>query len=479
MRIFVFGIGQYFQNRKRQFFEISSSDTLIGFLDNRAYECEKYEGRPVFLPSVVTEVNFERIILMSTYYQEICEQLGDLGVSADKIFFWEQYRAEKTLGKKYIYFRKDEEEKGKGSILLITPDLGYHGGSISIVCAAEVLISNGYSVWLVAGSCDSGFLQEIMRREINIAIVPSLPYMSKESWLFLYQFDVIIVNVFSMIKLACDISKNKPVLWWIHEPDCGNDSVYRQIRYQFSKYDNIYAIEKVRIYAVSDVARKAFETYYPHKVSAILPFGIVDKSSDNMSQNIGDEKFIFVIIGSVCRLKGQMFFLQAANMLPKDIKEVCEFWIIGVDGEDGYSIEVRNFAQNVPNAKLLGLMKRQELNEMFQRIDCVVCASQVETMSLTIVEGLMHGKICITTNQTGIAGYMKDGENGFIYRAGDIESLHNCMKRAFNMRNHSDDMRKHARKLYEDAFSMERFGERLEHALFETEKEYHEKYESK
>ena len=32
MEIFVFGIGQYFQNRKRQFFEISSSDTLIGFL---------------------------------------------------------------------------------------------------------------------------------------------------------------------------------------------------------------------------------------------------------------------------------------------------------------------------------------------------------------------------------------------------------------------------------------------------------------
>ena len=479
MRIFVFGTGQYFQNRKRQFFEISSSDTLIGFLDNRAYECEKYEGRPVFLPSVVAEVKFERIILMSTYYQEIYEQLVGLGVSADKIFFWEQYRAEKTLGIKYVYLRKDEEEKGKKSILLITPDLGYHGGSISIVCAAEVLISNGYRVWLVAGSCDSDFLQEIMRRGINIAIVPSLPYLSSEFRLWLEQFDVIIVNVFSMIKLACDISQNKPVLWWIHEPDGDNDSIYGYIRYQFSNYDDVQSMKKVRIYAVSDVARKSFETYYPHQVFDLLPFGIIDKNDRNILQGMEDGKVVFAIIGSVCRLKAQLDVLQAANMLSDNIKEKCEFWIIGACGNDGYANEVRNFAQIIPNVKFLGIMQRQELHELFSKIDCVVCASQVETMSLAIVEGMMHEKMCITTDQTGIAGYMKDGINGFVYRAGDVVALYNCMQKVFDMRDNSNNIRKNARKLYEDEFSMERFGERLEYALSETEKQYHEKYERK
>ena len=163
-------------------------------------------------------------------------------------------------------------------------------------------------------------------------------------------------------------------------------------------------------------------------------------------------------------------------MLPRNIKSVCEFWIIGACREDGYANEVRNFAKIVPNVEFLGIMQRKDLNEAFQRIDCVVCASQVETMSLTIVEGMMHGRMCITTDQTGIAGYMKDGINGFVYRAGDVVALSDCMKKAFDMRNNSYEIRKNARKLYEDEFSMERFGERLEHALSETEKYYHERY---
>lgn len=476
MKIFVFGIGQYFKNRKKQFFEISSDDTLIGFLDNQADKCDKYEGKPVFLPSVVTEVNFERIILMSTYYQEIYEQLMSLGVPTEKIYFWEQYRAEKTIGENYVYIRRNEGDKNKKSILLTTPDLGYHGGSISIVSAAEILISNGYRVWVVAGSCDSVFLQEIIRHEINIAIVPSLPYVSNEFTFFLNQFDVVIVNVFSMIKLACDISHYKPVLWWLHESDWGNESIYNYIRYQFSKYDNVQAIERIKIFAVSEVAKEAFEIYYPHRISAVLPFGIVDKGDCNISEVMECDKFVFTIIGSVSRLKAQLDFLKAANMFSDNIKNKCEFWIIGDCGEDEYANEVRKFAQTVQNVKFLGIMQRKDLNEAFQRIDCVVCASQVETMSLTIVEGMMHGRMCITTDQTGIAGYMKDGINGFVYRAGDVVALSDCMKKAFDMRNNSYEIRKNARKLYEDEFSMERFGERLEHALSETEKYYHERY---
>lgn len=473
MKIFVFGVGRFFQNRKEQFLKNSDGDIFIGFLDNQASEVKKYGGMTVYHPMVVKEMDFDRIIIMNSYYSENIQQLKELGVSKDKIVFWEQYRAEKTRGDIQVQIATSFLERRK-TVLIISTDLEYNGGSIAIVNAAIVLVNRGYNVYLATANCNKRICEELKMYKINLLICPSLPYLADLEINYIKIFDIIIVNVFQMVKAACDISQYKPVLWWIHEPDWGNDSVYGYIRYQFAKYDNIQAMEKIRIYAVSDVAKKAFETYYPHKVADVLPFGIVDKNDCNLLQNKQSGKFVFAIIGAVSRLKGQLDFLKAANMFSENVKNECEWWIIGSCGEDGYGNEVRDFAQYVPNVKFLGIMQRQELNECFKMIDCVVCASQIETMSLTITEGMMYGKICITTDKTGIAGYMKNGVNGFIYRAGDVVALHDCMKKAFAMRDDSLTMRNNARKLYENEFSMERFGERLERALCETEKQHYE-----
>ena len=84
----------------------------------------------------------------------------------------------------------------------------------------------------------------------------------------------------------------------------------------------------------------------------------------------------------------------------------------------------------------------------------------------------MHGKVCITTNATGIADYIKDGENGFVCEAGDAEAL--CEKMVYLL-NHKEQCRRlgeNARKTYEKFFSMGEFGKRLEQTLLETEQAY-------
>lgn len=54
---------------------------FLGFLDNSVHKSKTMDGVPVFSPSVVSNMQFDRIVLMSTYYQEIIEQLLDLGVA--------------------------------------------------------------------------------------------------------------------------------------------------------------------------------------------------------------------------------------------------------------------------------------------------------------------------------------------------------------------------------------------------------------
>lgn len=470
MKIFIFGIGQYYQNRKQQFFDVAADDEILGFLDNCVDEVTSFDGFYAYSPKIVKDKESDRIVLMSTYYAEIIEQLVELGVPREKILFWEEYRAEKMRGKMRLYVNTPLQKTK--SILIVTTDLNYNGGSLAIINAAVVLTKKGYNVCLSAGSCDEKLRLEIMNRGINLLIYPALPYISNFERPFIEKFDIVLVNVFQMIKLACDISQYKPVLWWLHESDCATDSVYGYIRYQFSSYDNISSMKKIKIYAVSNIAKENFERYYPYQVFGILPYGVQDEANP-ISHDAEHDKFVFAIIGTVCQLKSQLIFLEAAKRLPRKVREMCEFWIIGACGTDSYGKSVKMKILDISQAKIFGVMNRMELKNAFQRISCVVCASMSETMSLTITEGMMHGKMCITTDKTGIAGYIKDGINGFVCKVGDVVSLHDCMERAFDMREDSSDMRMKARKLYEEEFSMERFGERLECAILDTEERYY------
>ena len=87
---------------------------------------------------------------------------------------------------------------------------------------------------------------------------------------------------------------------------------------------------------------------------------------------------------------------------------------------------------------------------------------------MTMVEGLMYGKICITTDATGIADYMTDGVDGFIVRADNAEALAQRMEIAIRRMDDLLPMRKAARACYEKYFSMKVFGDRLESELWKT-----------
>ena len=101
------------------------------------------------------------------------------------------------------------------------------------------------------------------------------------------------------------------------------------------------------------------------------------------------------------------------------------------------------------------------MRHIFQKIDVVVCCSLEETMSIAIIEGMMHEKICITSNTTGIADFIEDGINGFVSRVNDVGHLWQKIKWIIENINQLDRIQKNARITYEKNFSMDKFGERL------------------
>ena len=118
-----------------------------------------------------------------------------------------------------------------------------------------------------------------------------------------------------------------------------------------------------------------------------------------------------------------------------------------------------------PNIKAWGNIPYSELKKIYKEIDCVVCASREETLSATIVEGMSGGKVCITTSNSGVAEYIHDGQNGFVFKNEDPGDLAKKMNYVYSNLKYLDYIKKNARLTFEKEFSIEALKMRLRNEI--------------
>ena len=382
MRIVIFGTGKFYNENKHH---IKDQDCIIAFLDNnKLVQGQQVDGITIYAPHEIHNQSYDKVVLMSIHAAKMKKQLLELGVSEDRIWTWRRYESEYSRGVLKLFCHREKNQKFKKSILLLSTDLNYNGGSIAAVNAVRALQLQGYRVILATPFGDEKFMNEVSRQDVNIVLCPAINYLEEEEKYWIEQFDIVIVNVFQMISCACEISKFKPVLWWIHEPSMSYSNIYERIQVEFSQYNNLAAMERVNVAAVSKIAKTNFEEYYPEKVKYVLPYGIPDEYVSDMD-GFASEKITFAIIGAIEERKDQKTFIQAVLKFTSDERNRLEFLIIGADSSDAaYCNEIRELSKEVPQIKLMGRLTREEMKKIYSKIDVVVCASLEETMSLKI-----------------------------------------------------------------------------------------------
>ncbi|GCD09003.1 TylF/MycF/NovP-related O-methyltransferase [Clostridium tagluense] len=92
-KIFIFGTGTGYLKMKCLLPE--DSYELIGFIDNNKKQRTIFEGKEIFSPSEAIKKKFDQILIASTFFDEIENQLLNLGVEKGKIIKY--YSAEDTL----------------------------------------------------------------------------------------------------------------------------------------------------------------------------------------------------------------------------------------------------------------------------------------------------------------------------------------------------------------------------------------------
>ncbi|SFI08384.1 Glycosyltransferase involved in cell wall bisynthesis [Pseudobutyrivibrio sp. OR37] len=455
MKLLIFGTGKFYQKKKQ---ELLDTDKIEAFVDNRANEIGSFEDKKVYHPNEIKKVAFDYIIVMATDYKNIREQLHNIGIDDSKILDFEEYISISKRAFQRILVAKGNSFK---KILVISEPLLFNGGAMAAVNASLALTRRGYSVDITVAHADSAIIEILRNAGIGLIICPHLPYINQDDVDIFCDYDIALVNVFPMIRVACELSKRVPVLWWLHESSDKYNYFYKNTRQKHYRYDNASLFNNIRIAAVSTIAKNVFESIYERKIDCIFPVGINDESLSS-KEEADVSTIVFATLGTVAPAKGQLDVINAIKLLKNNQKEV-EYKIIGAIGDDDYEKKIKESSEL--QVSLEGVLNRDELVAQRKKINVVICASYEETLCLSVVEGMMDSKICITTDETGIAEYIEDGVNGFVYKAGDINTLAKKLQYIINHLNELDDMREKARDTYEKYFTLDILADNIEREI--------------
>ncbi|MCI8461860.1 MAG: glycosyltransferase [Lachnospiraceae bacterium] len=478
VNIIIFGIGKMYEVRKSFFEENRDRINIVAFLDNNPeFQGKQKDGVAVYAPEKIEGLHYDCVLLLSKQYmKEMKDQLLSLGVSCELIWELNTLKLMAFKGKRTLYGGKTETVlTKKEKILIISTEMGFNGGTMVAVYAAMALRDKGYEVMLSAPCVDERLLEEVVQEGLQIMVWDCLPYVFEEDRDWICRFDMVIVNVFQMMNCAYEISKIRPVLWWIHEDRSIWKSFYQDTQREFRAIDYSDWMSRVEVMGVSSIAKEAFNHFYPSVVSRSLPFGIPDRFTDE-GRRSEESKIVFAVTAGFSVYKGQRILVNALKKLTQDEKTGMEIWFIGPEGKN--QEELAEICDERENMKFLGLLSHEEVIEILPQIDVLVCPSLIETMSMSTIEGMMFGKICITTDMTGISEYIEDTRNGFVVKAGDSDQLAERISWVINNRDKWDAIQRAARETYETEFCMEKFGGRLETELKACAEKYYKKKES-
>ncbi len=164
----------------------------------------------------------------------------------------------------------------------------------------------------------------------------------------------------------------------------------------------------------------------------------------------------FVFFGRLAREKGVKTLIQAANEANIELK------IIGSGPQEE---ELKLLAAGLDaKVSFLGYQSGQVLHTVIKNAKAVVLPSEwYENAPMSILEAYAIGKPVIGANIGGIPELIRQGETGFTFESGNVESLCNTLTNLNTMKNTAvATMGKMAREWVENEFTNEKYSERLQ-----------------
>lgn len=173
-----------------------------------------------------------------------------------------------------------------------------------------------------------------------------------------------------------------------------------------------------------------------------------------------ENKMHFVTIGYIEWRKGQDILVDAVRRMPDDVREMCEFLLVGQDSS-AMANALREEIESIPQIKMCGKVDRTKLQEILKESDMLICPSREDPMPTVAAEAMAFGVPCLLSDATGTVAYIKDGINGMKFRSEDAEQL--CEKICWCV-GHKEEVKQmgtEAEQVFKDVFSVEVFEDKM------------------
>lgn len=334
--------------------------------------------------------------------------------------------------------------KRTNKILLYSNELSWSGAPRSLLRICKVLLKYGYSVE-VWSLFDGELRDEYNKLGVKVTICD---YNNANYARATQEFDMCIVNAAVSYKFYYIIKDYLPTVWYIREATNLKDLCIGNPGLEETLQDSI------DIVCVSEYAKNHITNTY-NRNCLVVPNCIEDKYKNYIKPR--KNKITILTLGTIEPRKGYDVILNALELLPLEYASKIEFKFAGrvLDFCKDWAEDILKKAAKMDNVIYLGnLTSEDDLYSAYCDTDVVVVASRDESCSLVALEGAMHGKPLIVTENTG-AKYMVNENNGFIVKTANANDLANKLQFFIDNPSLIDKMGQISRSKYEALASME------------------------
>lgn len=139
----------------------------------------------------------------------------------------------------------------------------------------------------------------------------------------------------------------------------------------------------------------------------------------------------FVFAGSFCDRKGFDVLAKAWRRLVMEFPD-CRLLIMGGETEPLDTMSESELADFLSSERVehVGAVRQEDVYSVIMRGDVMLLPSRYDPWGVALVEGAAAGLAMIGSDQTGAAvDLVRDGVNGYVVKAGNVDSLHQAMRR--------------------------------------------------
>ena len=329
-------------------------------------------------------------------------------------------------------------------ILFITHELSRTGAPSVLYDLVEIVLANE-DFPVVVSLQDGPMRQSFLDLGVTVIIDGSI---RQRHWIFerfARNFDLVFVNTMSCFDAIFALNDSlPPVLWWLHEGTYALNMMKSSMPKTLGNNIHVFSISD---YTTNALSNAGFANY---RVKS-LPWGIKDMLYP--CEDVSNDKFTFIISGSIEERKGQDIVLSAISKLDPNIVIEAKFIFVGSVLDQSIFESILQASYRKPNIVYFDALPKEQIIQMYQKADCMIIASRDEPMSLVAVESAILSKPFICSDHTGIAGYVDDGFNGIIFVSEDSDALADKLTFAIKNKDKMRIMGSHSRSIYLEHFS--------------------------